>query len=213
MNTYVSIDLETTGLDPKKDQITQIAAIKYDENGKKVGQFDTFVQLTGDRKPSPYTPNITEEMCATGMVEEEAVLRLDDFVSGSTLIIQYAPFDLAFLKEKHSYGSPIEQFNDFYCTRFMAKNLWFDHNPSLSHLAKRLNILNENHHDAINDCEVAFKAFWFMKRIMDSNFNSVNSLINSVGDFKDRPLRYKPYGSKVYVEFENCFHLKECEWS
>ena len=42
INTYISIDLETTGLNPKKDKITEIGAIKV-VDGKTVDTFSTLV--------------------------------------------------------------------------------------------------------------------------------------------------------------------------
>ena len=42
INSYVCLDLETTGLDPKKNKIIEIGAIKV-SNGKIVEQLETFV--------------------------------------------------------------------------------------------------------------------------------------------------------------------------
>lgn len=41
-DTYVSIDLETTGLNPKRDRIIEIGAIRV-EQGQIVEEFSTFV--------------------------------------------------------------------------------------------------------------------------------------------------------------------------
>ena len=41
-DTYVSIDLETTGLNPKRDRIIEIGAIRV-EQGQIAEEFSTFV--------------------------------------------------------------------------------------------------------------------------------------------------------------------------
>lgn len=39
-NQYIAVDLETTGLDPKRDRIIEIGAIRV-ENGQKTASFHT----------------------------------------------------------------------------------------------------------------------------------------------------------------------------
>lgn len=75
MNTYVCVDLETTGLNPKTDKIIEIGAIRI-ENGKKTGEYHTLVnpgralnehvkELTGlsddDLSAAPYIEDVLEE--------------------------------------------------------------------------------------------------------------------------------------------------------
>ena len=47
-NTYVALDLETTGLSPMRDQILEIGAARV-ENGEITGTYETFVD---GRKPA-----------------------------------------------------------------------------------------------------------------------------------------------------------------
>ncbi|ARC72594.1 PolC-type DNA polymerase III [Bacillus licheniformis] len=203
MQTYVVIDLETTGLDPEKDQITQISAIKYTKDGNQIALFNTYVQLTEGRKPSEYTPHITEELCSTGMAEEVAVLALDHFIDGSIMVIQYAPFDLSFIHWKHPDGDQIEEFYDFVCTRTLAKVLYPDSNPSLGPTAERLGIKNNRHHDAVNDCEVTWKVFSHIKeKIKCPKSEGFSFWHNTVMDFIDRPLSYHPSGTRIIIESE-----------
>ncbi|MEC1440587.1 3'-5' exonuclease [Bacillus sonorensis] len=203
MQTYVVIDLETTGLDPVKDQISQISALKYTEDGNQVARFNTYVQLTEGRKPSEYTPHITEELCSTGMTEEVAVMALDHFIDGAIMVIQYAPFDLSFIHWKHPDGEKIEQYYDFVCTRTLAKVLYPDHSPSLGATAKRLGIENKQHHDAVNDCEVTWEVFSHIKEnIKDLKSEGFSFWHNTVMDFIDRPLVYRPSRTRIIVESE-----------
>lgn len=201
MKLYTVLDLETTGLDPTEHQITQIGAIKYNEQGIEVARFNTYVELTEGRKPSPYAPHVTEELCATGMSEEDAITALDYFINGSIMVIQYAPFDLSFIHHKHPDGENIERYYDFICTRTLSKVVFPDKSPSLGPTADRLGISNPKHHDAVNDCEVTWKVFkglkWMVRYPKSEGFRYWH---NTVMEFKDRPLTYKPYGAKVIKE-------------
>ena len=42
IDSYIALDLETTGLEPKKEKITEIAALKV-EHGQITGRFVTLV--------------------------------------------------------------------------------------------------------------------------------------------------------------------------
>ena len=63
-NTYVALDLETTGLSPMRDQILEIGAARV-ENGEITGTYETFVD-SGVEIPERITDltGITAEMTA-----------------------------------------------------------------------------------------------------------------------------------------------------
>ncbi len=99
LNSYISIDLETTGLNPKLDKIIEIGAVKV-EKGVITETFETFVnpgrlleqrivELTGirdaDLKDAPYA--------------EEVLPGLLDFLGDDTLIGHSILFDYSFLKK------------------------------------------------------------------------------------------------------------------
>ena len=41
-STFVALDLETTGLDPEQDEITEVAAVRF-EDGRPADSFHTLV--------------------------------------------------------------------------------------------------------------------------------------------------------------------------
>lgn len=99
INTYISIDLETTGLNPKLDKITEIGAVKV-VDGKVVDTFSTLVnpgrkleeriiELTGiqdaDLENAPYI--------------SEVLPGLMDFLEDYTLLGHSVLFDFSFLKK------------------------------------------------------------------------------------------------------------------
>ena len=72
-NTYVALDLETTGLSPMRDQILEIGAARV-ENGEITGTYETFVD-SGAEIPERITDltGITAEMAAGSPQLREAV--------------------------------------------------------------------------------------------------------------------------------------------
>ena len=46
INSYIALDLETTGLNPKQDKIIEIGAVRV-ENGQETGRFHTMLNPQG----------------------------------------------------------------------------------------------------------------------------------------------------------------------
>ena len=98
IDSYVCLDLETTGLDPKKDKIIEIGAIKV-RAGEITEQMETFVnpgrkleqrivELTGIQDSDlEGAPDITE-----------ALPQLLDFIGGDVLLGHSILFDYSFVK-------------------------------------------------------------------------------------------------------------------
>lgn len=201
MKVYTVIDFETTGLDPEKDQVTEIGAIKKAEDGTNLGKFHTYVKLANGKGPSPYTPHITKEICDTGMNERIALDNLFCFADGTILIMQYAPFDLSFFNRLP--GEQIDKWFDFIDTRTLAKVIEPKESPSLKYVAERFNIVNPGEHEALSDCFTTWRVFQRMKNKVSPLFDGdLDKWINTVMDFdiEGRRLRYTPYGARVLLE-------------
>lgn len=97
--SYVSIDLETTGLDPKRDKIIEIGAVRV-ERGEITGEWETFVN------PGQKLPERIVEL--TGIHDSELVgappIRellpgLFAFLGEDVLLGHCIRFDFSFLKK------------------------------------------------------------------------------------------------------------------
>lgn len=99
MNTYIALDLETTGLDPKQEKITEIAALKI-VDGIPAEQFVTFVnpmkklgehitRLTG----------ITDRMLEDAPPIEDIIEKAAAFFGELPILGHNIMFDFSFLKQ------------------------------------------------------------------------------------------------------------------
>ena len=95
---FIVFDLETTGLKPSQEAITEIAAVKV-ENGQMVDEFQTYVN---PHRPIPYSitqlTGITDEMVQSAPELSDALARFFDFAGEDILIAHNAGFDLSFLR-------------------------------------------------------------------------------------------------------------------
>ncbi|MDD4318361.1 MAG: 3'-5' exonuclease [Victivallaceae bacterium] len=96
---FTVFDLETTGMNPVRDRIVEIAAARIDCDGT-VCRFES---LVNPRCSIPYSAiavhHITDQMVADAPPFHEIGLKFIDFASGSTLVAHNARFDLSFLQE------------------------------------------------------------------------------------------------------------------
>ncbi|MBN1289684.1 MAG: hypothetical protein JXA49_08625 [Actinobacteria bacterium] len=93
---YCVIDIETTGLDPQRDRIIEVAVIK----GRGSSTIDTFKKLINPGIPIPFhielLTGIDEEMVSGQPAMDEIIDDLADFL-GDDLVIAYSYFEKEFL--------------------------------------------------------------------------------------------------------------------
>ena len=153
--TFVSLDLETTGLDPSRDEIIEIGAVKF--RGNEV--VDTFHTMVKPYRPLPYRIQILTGLTPLD-VEAAPPLAvvlgtLVSFLGNHPIIGQNAAFDLSFLSQK---GVSLE--NRIYDTLELATILL----PTLSDyrlstIAEELGISSPIHHRALPDATTAKDVF------------------------------------------------------
>ena len=97
VSSYVVFDLETTGLDPLKDHIIEIGALKYQDN-KLV---DTFQVLVNPQIPIPELitnlTGINDEMVKNEQGIEIVIKDFINFVGDNPLVAHNGSFDLSFI--------------------------------------------------------------------------------------------------------------------
>ncbi len=102
---FTVLDLETTGLNSKRNAITEVTAIQFKNDGafgQEIAKFSTFI------KPSQPIPEeiehftgITNDMVKSAPALIEVMSQLASFVGPSPVIVGHnVPFDIGFLQDK-----------------------------------------------------------------------------------------------------------------
>ncbi|MDF2838523.1 MAG: PolC-type polymerase [Evtepia sp.] len=190
----VAFDIETTGLNPKRDRLTEIGAVIL-ENGQVMKKFQTFVnpdcpipqeivRLTG----------ITDEMVEDAPSQEEAIRAFLDFAGNYPLAAHNADFDMGFMKEGCArYGMPFSLSS--IDTLAMAQNLLPDLGRyKLNLVARHLDLPDFNHHRASDDAiTVAYMLLPFFRMLKEQGVDCIEKIngtmekYNAIGKGKRMP--------------------------
>ena len=168
-DSFVIVDLETTGLSPKNSEIIEIGAIKV-VNNKVVDKMDVFVKPS---RPLPWfitnLTGITNEMVDEGLSAKEAIKVFDEFSYGMRLMAHNARFDMSFLDVymKKELGKSIRE--DSMDTLLLSRKIVKDvPNYKLETLANRFNIDYGGAHRSLRDCEITLDVYNNIRRMYSS---------------------------------------------
>ena len=98
---FAVVDLETTGFDPGKDRIVQMAAVVVDGSGTVVDSWDTVVRPESPEQyehGAEHVHGISREMVQKGMLLSDALRRMWSMTEGKVFTAHNARFDISFLE-------------------------------------------------------------------------------------------------------------------
>jgi len=152
---YISLDLETTGLNPKHDRITEVGAIRF--RGSRV--LDEFHSLINPGQSIPYQiqylTGITNEMVADAPQFSSIRADLQRFVGDHPVIGHNVSFDLGFLRNLGLFKGNLG------IDTFEMASILLPHASrySLKALAALLEIEDPPTHRALDDARVTHQLF------------------------------------------------------
>lgn len=158
-DSFVVFDLETTGFSPKNCMIIEIGAVKV-QGQTIVDRFSTFVN---PRIPIPYRieelTSISDNMVMNAPTIEEILPEFLKFCQNSVMVAHNADFDMSFLHfncKKQSLPIPQTVLDTVTLAQFLIPDMT---RYKLDTLAKRLGIVNQHHHRAVDDAEATAEIF------------------------------------------------------
>lgn len=151
----VSLDIETTGLDPHRDAIIEIGAVKYDGN-QIVGKWQSLIN-----PQRPIRPMITQltgidtKMVASAPQITDVIQGFADFVGDLPVIGHNISFDLSFLgNHKNFDNNPVIDTFEIAAVILPSASRY-----SLASLVEELSIENLSPHRAQEDADATLEVF------------------------------------------------------
>jgi DNA polymerase III subunit alpha, Gram-positive type len=184
--TFVIFDVETTGLDPAANGITEIGAVRL-EGGEITGRFQ---MLANPGRPIPveiaHLTGISDDMVRDAPSEGSVLEEFSKFAGEAVLVAHNASFDRAFLQQR---GAPcgVAFRNPVLDTLAFSRALYPDmRSHRLEAVAKKLGVKPEGQHRAAGDAETTARLFLLMatetaRRHGDVTIDRLNSLFTGGG--------------------------------
>jgi DNA polymerase-3 subunit epsilon len=157
--TYVVVDLETTGGMLPYHRITEIGAVKI-RGGEIIDRFQTLVNP--QKRISLEIQNlthITNEMVKSAPLFSDVAQAFQEFSKGAIFVAHYVQFDYSFLQAE--YGRLDERFvRPFLCTKILMKKYFPDlESYGLANLTAHFKVPLLQHHRAMCDAEATAELF------------------------------------------------------
>ena len=223
-NLYVVFDIETTGLDPQSETITEIGAVKL-MNGEVV---DTFAQLINPERHIPEKitelTGISDDMVKDKPLLSEVLPGFLDFCKGCIVVAHNAKFDTGFIRvhaarlkaefEKNaSEGDERPNFefkNEVEDTLELSRELFpSERSHKLDKVAERLEVSLENHHRAVDDATATAEIFVKLRQMKEERDRKLGKeyTIDTNPELIKTPYHHIIILAKNYVGLKNMYRL------
>lgn len=159
--SFVVLDIETTGLDWKKDQIIEIAAIRVMDN-RIESEFSEFIsiEMPLSEKITSLTGITDTNLKEQGKAVNNVLQNMIDFIGNDPIVCHNAGFDINFLQEtlRKQNMTPIKNkiIDTLPITRRKLKGL---SGYKLIDIANHFAIQVQNQHRALPDCILTYEIF------------------------------------------------------
>lgn len=168
---YTVLDIETTGLSPQNDYITEISAIKY-RNNRRVDEFSSLV------KPELSIPyyitrltGIDDAMVADAPAIDEVILSFMDFFADDIIAGYNVAFDLSFIAENLAGYYAKRLANNYVDVMKLAQNeLPFLGRYKQTAVAEYFNIATAGAHRALVDCNICNGCYQKLKELAVADY-------------------------------------------
>lgn len=166
---YITVfDFETSGLNPQKDQVIEIAAIRC-KGDKVVSEFSTLVQFDGFLNPKIVElTGIEREDLEHGLTEDTAFRILNRLLTDSLLVAHNAAFDLSFLHFTLMRLANRSFTNPFIDTLTISRDLLY-YPYTLKDTCDHYAVALEGAHRAMNDVYACWEIYKRFAQEVDLN--------------------------------------------
>ncbi|WP_270407455.1 exonuclease domain-containing protein [Brachybacterium paraconglomeratum] len=152
---FAVIDVETTGLDPERERILELAILRADEQGRPIDQWVTRFHPGGPVRAT-HIHGITDADVAGAPRFADLAVQIGTALQGLVLVAHNAEFDLAFLQAEFARASlPMPQVST-YCT-LQGSTVYLPHlrRRTLAECCAALGVTHQQAHSALGDAYAA----------------------------------------------------------
>ena len=206
LSNYTMLDIETTGLSPFRDRITELGGVKV-RNGQIVDQYTNLVKFPKNNKVPAFITKlngITEEQLVNeGIPAEQAIKEFREFISDDIIIGYNVNFDLNFLYDlSQKYNLPVLN-NDYVDVLRLARVYYPRQHNRLIDCMQRAGIAQVEEHHGLADSLDTIKVYNdFSAHFTDDLLEATRNKIKNV-DLTGDDVDYIDLGFRYSVQNKN----------
>ncbi len=178
---FVVLDLETSGIDAKRDDIIEVAMIRY-ENGKEVARYDDLIKI--DYKLPEIITIITgitdKDLEEDGKDRDDVFEEIERVIKGAYIVAHNTNFDVGFLRAKGIDLDILGTIDTIPLAQILIPEA---PSYSLESLSDDLKISHENSHRAMADVEATLE---LLKHLWKLGGEIPKSALAEIKDFLPR---------------------------
>lgn len=169
LKSYIAFDVETTGLNPARDEVIEIGALKV-RDGRVADRFMEFI-----RPSAPISPfvtkltGITDEMVGNARSRKDVIRDFLAFCEDDVLIGHNISFDYSFIKTGAAADGMSFEKNGIDTLRIARRTLPDLESRSLESLCGYYGILNKAAHRAYHDALATAKLYQTLAHYFESS--------------------------------------------
>ena len=157
---FVILDLETSGIDPKQNDIIEVALIRY-ENGKEVDRYDDIITINYDLPPiiTAITGITDKDIEKYGKPKDFVLGKVEQLIKDTYLVGHNIKFDYSFLKENGVHLDLLGTIDTIPLAQILIPQAT---SYSLGALTDDLDISHKDKHSAMADVEATLDLFKYL---------------------------------------------------
>lgn len=220
LTNYTMLDIETTGLYPYRDRITELGGVKV-RNGQIVDQYTNLVKFSKNNSVPAFITKLNgiteEQIVKEGIPAEQAIREFREFIGDDVIIGYNVNFDLNFLYDlSQKYGLPVLD-NDYVDVLRLARTYYpRERHNRLLDCMQRAGIAQVESHHGLQDSLDTIKVYDdFAQHFTDDLLEKAQSKIKNI-DLTTGELDYVDLGWHNPVQNKNIvlsgnIHMNEAE--
>lgn len=218
LDNYTLIDIETTGLSPYRDRVTELGGIKV-RNGEIVDQYSHLTAYDKSNKVPDFITKlngITEEKIITqGIPVDEAAHDFREFIGDDVIIGYNVNFDLNFVYDLAKKYKLLELNNDYVDVLRLARAYYpHERHNRLIDCMQRAGIAQVEQHRGLDDSIDTKKVYDdfrqnFTEDLLISAQNKVKNFDLTAGQLEAWQLGFRNPVSSKNIAFSGHIHMDE----
>lgn len=193
ISDFTVLDIETTGVNPHKDKIIEISAIRY-RNNEEIAEFSTLVnpEMTIPKEITTLTGIRNEDVVCAPKIDR-AIPQFIEFLNNDVVLGHNVRFDINFINTALAELDITSLENKIIDTLQISRKLLPNiENHQLGTIARHFGIVAENAHRALDDCKTTANIYLSLSKceipIKNDSFD-ISSLATN-----DNPIK----GKRIY---------------